>query len=76
MMLGRAGDIKSDTYAFGITMWETLTGCVPFEGLSANEIETLVRVGKRPETSEEGRKNLPLHSEAERLIESCWAQGN
>lgn len=56
-----------DVYSFGITMWEMLTGKLPFQGISREEFMTEV-VGKnfRPTVS----KKVPVVLAS--LLRACW----
>lgn len=59
---------ESDVYSYGMTCYEIVTGCIPFEGIvcSTNTYE-IVLSGKRPE-------NLPhdLPQFIRDIIVSCW----
>lgn len=61
--LGHAVDKRADIWAFGVVLWETLTGKRLFEGNSAREIMAAV-LAKEPNWNE-----LPLP--ARRLVRSC-----
>lgn len=59
--------VASDTYAFGIILWEIMTGKEVFVGLTANQIiARVVKFGLRPAVSED----CPLRD----LMQACWAQ--
>jgi serine/threonine protein kinase len=58
---------KTDSYSFGMMLWEIETGQVPFEGYDDKSIRTLIVVEKmRPKIPEKTEKNLA------NLIRRCW----
>jgi serine/threonine protein kinase len=67
VMRGESYDEKADVYSFGIVLWELLTGCVPFDGMSDYQMATKV--------NQDGYR-LPLPATCPQklgtLIRNCW----
>lgn len=42
LLLGKGYDEKVDVYSFAICLWECLTGQIPFEGVSIEQLIYLV----------------------------------
>ena len=61
-------DFKVDVYAYGIMLWEMVTGAIPFDKMPPFKIMNEVMNGGRPKIPE----NTP--SRLRSLISSCWAQ--
>ncbi|KAH0791864.1 TKL family protein kinase [Histomonas meleagridis] len=62
-------DFKIDVYAYGMLLWEILTGSVPFKGKTNEEIEHAVaQKGQRP--------SIPIMTPTplKNLINNCWVQ--
>ncbi|KAF2254642.1 hypothetical protein BU26DRAFT_392011, partial [Trematosphaeria pertusa] len=55
--------VESDLFALGSTLYELLAGQTPYEGLSDESIESLIRKGKFPDTD-----GLLLGD----IIMGCW----
>ncbi|EFN56509.1 hypothetical protein CHLNCDRAFT_30642 [Chlorella variabilis] len=76
---GRA-TAASDTYSFGLVLWELLTWRLPWAGMAPLQIMRLATSGQRPECPERG--SLPGPGSEEfggleeycQLIRDCWAQ--
>ena len=58
----------SDVYAFGIVVYEIITGTITFEGLKQGRIFLKVASGERPKI----KKSTP--AVFKEFIESCWKQ--
>lgn len=58
-----------DVYAYGMVLFELLTGVLPFEGLQQAEIVRAVGKGERPDIPEKYRNEAIVQ-----LIEACWSQ--
>jgi serine/threonine protein kinase len=64
---------KTDVFAFGIILWELLSGCRPylqFAQLSVVELLVQIAGGARPDVSKISHVGRDLI----RLIEQCWHQ--
>ncbi|GMI32840.1 hypothetical protein TrRE_jg9234 [Triparma retinervis] len=62
---------RCDVYSYGIVIWETLTGRVPFEDYENDEVAVPVVQGERPSPMPEG-----ADEEIVELMKRCWAQKN
>ncbi len=67
MFEGKPSD-KSDVYAFGMSLYEVLSGKRPFFEKYTDSIRAAVLKEERPDV-------LFLKEEFRGLIEKCWAQG-
>ncbi len=68
MFEGEPSD-KADVYAFGMSLYEVLSGKRPFFEKYTHSIRAAVLKGERPDVSF-------LGGELRALIEKCWAQGS
>jgi hypothetical protein len=59
---------KADVYAFGMSLYEVLSGKRPFFEKYTHSTRTAVLKGERPDL-------VLLGEEFRSLIEKCWAQG-
>ena len=67
MALKQSYNQKVDVYSFGITLWEMLTGKLPFKGIGRQEfMDEVVAKGFRPAVP----KSLPLV--LGNLLRDCW----
>jgi tRNA A-37 threonylcarbamoyl transferase component Bud32 len=67
---------KSDTYAYGMVLWEIATRKMPYEEVTdATEIRDAVKAGDREEIPEEtANPAAPLPTSYKKLIQVCWFQ--
>ena len=63
----------SDCYALGMTIFEVLSGQVPFAGSWSGEVASMILEGQRPARPQGDGENLITGSMWE-LLEHCWAQ--
>eukprot|EP00741_Cyanophora_paradoxa_P008505 tig00001336_g8230.t1 len=61
--------LKIDVFAFGIVLWELITGSIPYLGMASATIMAHVLAGKRPQMQPATRAH-PLAQ----LMAKCWAQ--
>ncbi|KAG0593244.1 hypothetical protein KC19_1G315100 [Ceratodon purpureus] len=67
MLEHKSYDHKADVYSFGITMWEVLTGDIPYAGLTPLQAAIgVVQRGLRPETTPHVPDVLA------NLMQRCW----
>eukprot|EP00483_Globobulimina_turgida_P004705 UN04714 len=65
---------KSDSYMFGITMWEIFYGIEPYSNENMNTtniVIDVVRSNKRPQIID-NNNNMP--NQYKELMEWCWSQ--
>ena len=62
--------LASDVFSFAIVMWEMISGEIPYEGLSLNEMKMAVLAGARPSVKPGWNK------EWVDLMRSCWDHMN
>ena len=62
---------KQDVYAFGVIVFEVVTGLVPWRGKSASQVTLKVCKGLRPRVPSDAVFDPP---ELKALMERCWAQ--
>ena len=70
---GEPGDFRSDLYALGVIFFEMLTGCVPFDGETPEEILRMHNLQPVPSLSAT-RPDLDLPEEAEQLVARAMAK--
>lgn len=63
---------KRDIYAYGVLLWEMLTGRVPWAGVSLPDV--YVRVCVRHDRPAPGLEDSRIPKKVRRLIERCWHQ--
>lgn len=66
---GKAYDERSEIYSLGCVMFETLTGCPPFQGNSIFETINLQVTAKPPSLYEVGSR--PISPELEEIVSTC-----
>jgi serine/threonine protein kinase len=64
-------DARTDVYAFGVILYEALTGCVPFQGRNYSEL-LLAIVNSEPRKPRELRPEIP--AELERVVLHAMAR--
>eukprot|EP01039_Chlorochromonas_danica_P001075 gene1075-1165_t len=69
LLEGRSYNKSVDVYAFGVFLWELLTGEIPFARADLADLKERVLAGKRPALPSYG-----LPSRCVRLITRCWDQ--
>ena len=71
---GRVSE-QADIYAFGMVVYEVLTGCPPFgvEGLRPAEIISHVMTGRRPRKPEKAG-DIGFGGGTWELVQQCWDQ--
>jgi serine/threonine protein kinase len=70
---GKTGDHRSDIYALGVMFFEMLTGKVPFDGETAQQIMTQ-HTQVPPPSLRQVRPDLELPAEAEALVQRSMAK--
>lgn len=63
---------KRDIYAFGVLLWELLTGRIPWAGVSLPDV--YVRVCVRSDRPCPGLEDHKTPKHVRRLVERCWSQ--
>lgn len=63
---------KRDIYAFGVLMWEMITGHIPWAGVSLPDV--YVRVCVRSDRPCPGLEDQKVPKYIRRLVERCWSQ--
>ncbi|EKX37641.1 hypothetical protein GUITHDRAFT_154940 [Guillardia theta CCMP2712] len=58
--------LPSDVYSFGIIVWELLSGRIPYEGISLEEMKSAVIAGKRLPVRPTWNRDLVM------MMISCW----
>ncbi len=71
---GEAVDARSDIYAVGCTMFETLSGFVPFEAKTAFEIALMHQENLPPILSAVTKTQTPLPQSIDYVIDKCLAK--
>ena len=64
---GRSFTRKVDVYAYGILLWEIVSGNLPFSGYVGADIRDKVLRGDRPLTT-----GIACSMRMKSLIEICW----
>lgn len=67
-MDGAKASKAADVYAFGIVLWEMLTGKFPFSELTTFQVIKALSNGERPEIPK------ATNQKYQKLIEACWHQ--
>lgn len=67
-MIKRSKTKSSDVYAFGMLIYEAITGAAPWKNYAADNIRARVVAGERPVRTSQFSNDLW------KLCESCWAQ--
>lgn len=67
-------DMPCDVYAFGITMYECLTGTIPFASLKrdAQVIKEVTQKDARPDRPLGGNGSIWITDEMWGILERCW----
>jgi eukaryotic-like serine/threonine-protein kinase len=71
--LGRSTDARTDVFAFGVVLYEMLTGVLPFQGLSS--METIVSL-TRDEPVPPSKHRAEVSAELERFVLRCLAKAS
>lgn len=66
-ILGGAVDARTDVYAVGVLLFHMLTGALPFDGASPEEVELLHLKAERPRPSE----RAPVSAEVDAVVMQC-----
>lgn len=62
-----AQSYETDVYSFGMLLWEIETECIPFEGVTKDEVkDMIVKQRLRPLIPKETQQELTT------LIRRCW----
>ena len=69
-------DIACDVYSFGMTIYECLTGTVPFASLKrdAQVIRQVTQSGARPQRPQGGEGSVWITDEVWGILQKCWRQ--
>ncbi|KAG0576985.1 hypothetical protein KC19_5G123400 [Ceratodon purpureus] len=60
---------KSDVYSYGMTCYEILTGCIPFDEVSSSNYDVVLG-GARPALP--SHLELPRYSWIRKMLKRCW----